>query len=407
MVSGHRERGHEGEKAQMRTLRDLGDLKGKRVLVRVDFNVPLDDAGRISDDTRIRAALPTLRELLARGARLILVSHLGRPKDGHDPKFSNVPVARRLSELLQVPVKAAAAVVGAEVTKLAAELNDGEILMLENVRFEAGEKRNDDTLSAQLAALADVYVNDAFGASHRAHSSTVGAARLLPHAAGLLLEREVKILAEVTQTPKRPMVAILGGSKVSDKIKVIERFLNIADELLIGGAMCFPFLAAQGHEVGSSLCADEDVELAEALLSAAERSKGALRLPVDLIVADRFAADATPVVVDGVDVPEGMMGLDIGPKTVAEYGASIAGAGTIFWNGPMGAFEMESFAAGTKAVAEALASATGTTVVGGGDSGAAVAQFGLADRMDHVSTGGGAALELIEGQELPGITVLS
>jgi phosphoglycerate kinase len=390
----------------MRRLRDLGDLKGKRVLVRVDFNVPLDVEGNVTDDTRIRGTLPTLRELRAQGARLILVSHLGRPKD-HDPKFSMAPVARRLSELLDIPVELAPAVIGDEVTKMAQELEDGEILMLENVRFEAGETNNDDTLSASLAALADAYVNDAFGASHRAHSSTVGAARLLPHAAGLLLEREVKTLTEVTESPKRPMVAILGGSKVSDKINVIARFLNLADELLIGGAMGFPFLAAQGHSVGNSLCADEDVELAKSLLRAAQQAKGILRLPVDLVVADRFSAEATPVAVDGVEVPEGMMGLDIGPKTAAGYARSIAAAGTIFWNGPMGAFEMEPFAAGTRAVAEAMASAVGTTVVGGGDSGAAVQQFGLAERIDHVSTGGGAALELIEGQTLPGIDVLS
>jgi len=390
----------------MRRLRDLGDLKGKRVLVRVDFNVPLDVEGNVTDDTRIRGTLPTLRELRAQGARLILVSHLGRPKD-HDPKFSMAPVARRLSELLDIPVELAPAVIGDEVTKMAQELEDGEILMLENVRFEAGETNNDDTLSASLAALADAYVNDAFGASHRAHSSTVGAARLLPHAAGLLLEREVKTLTEVTESPKRPMVAILGGSKVSDKINVIARFLNLADELLIGGAMGFPFLAAQGHSVGNSLCADEDVELAKSLLRAAQQAKGILRLPVDLVVADRFSAEATPVAVDGVEVPEGMMGLDIGPKTAAGYARSIAAAGTIFWNGPMGAFEMEPFAAGTRVVAEAMASAVGTTVVGGGDSGAAVQQFGLAERIDHVSTGGGAALELIEGQTLPGIDVLS
>jgi phosphoglycerate kinase len=390
----------------MRTLRELGDLTGKRVLVRVDFNVPLDDAGDVTDDARIRGTLPTLRELLAQGARLILVSHLGRPK-GHDPKFSMRPIATRLSELVGLPVKLAPEVIGNEVTSMAQQLEDGEILMLENVRFEAGETKNDNALSASLAALADVYVNDAFGASHRAHSSTVGVARLLPHAAGLLLEREVRTLTEVTQTPTRPMLAILGGSKVSDKIRVIERFLQIADELLIGGAMGFPFLAAQGHEVGNSLCAQEDVELAKTLLSAAEGAEGKLKLPVDLVVADRFAADASPVAIDGVDVPQGMMGLDIGPRTAAEYAGSIASAGTIFWNGPMGAFEMEPFAAGTRAVAEAMASAPGTTVVGGGDSGAAVEKFGLADRMDHVSTGGGAALELIEGEALPGIEVLS
>jgi phosphoglycerate kinase len=390
----------------MHTLRELGDLRGKRVLVRVDFNVPLDEAGNVTDDARIRGTLPTLRELLAQRARLILVTHLGRPK-GRDPKFSTAPVAKRLSELLGLPVKLAPGVVGEAVTRLVQDLHDGEILMLENVRFEAGETKNDDALSASLAALADVYVNDAFGASHRAHSSTVGAARLLPHAAGLLLEREVQTLTEVTQTPKRPMVAILGGSKVSDKIKVIERFLNIADELLIGGAMGFPFLAAQGHEVGNSLCADEDVGLARTLLGASERATGTLKLPVDLVVADRLSAEATPVAIDGVDVPEGMMGLDIGRRTAAEYSRSIASGGTIFWNGPMGAFEMEPFAAGTRAVAEAMASAPGTTVVGGGDSGAAVEKFGLAHRMDHVSTGGGAALELIEGQALPGIEVLS
>ncbi len=390
----------------MRTLRDLGDLQGKRVLVRVDFNVPLDEAGNVTDDTRIRGTLATLENLRAQGARLILVSHLGRPK-GHDPKYSTAPVAQRLSELLGTPVKLAPAVVGDEVTRLAGELKDGEILMLENVRFEAGETKNDAELSAALAALADVYVNDAFGASHRAHSSTVGVAALLPHAAGLLLEREVDTLSAVIENPKRPMIAILGGSKVSDKIKVIERFLGIADELLIGGAMGFPFLAAQGHQVANSLCADEDIELAKSLLKAAETSKGELKLPVDLVAADRFSADATPVAVDGVDVPEGMMGLDIGPKTAAEYAAAIAAAGTIFWNGPMGAFEMEPFAAGTKAVAEAMAAASGTTVVGGGDSGAAVEKFDLAEKMDHVSTGGGAALELIEGKTLPGIEVLS
>jgi phosphoglycerate kinase len=390
----------------MRTLRDLDDIKGKRVLVRVDFNVPLDGDGKVTDDTRIRGTLPTLRELIRLGARLVLVSHLGRP-EGYDPKYSMAPVAKRLSELIGIPVKLAPGVVGDDVTEVVAELKPGQIVMLENVRFEAGETSNDPALSAALAALADVYVNDAFGASHRAHASTVGVARLLPHAAGLLLEKEVNTILEVTQMPERPMVAILGGSKVSDKIKVIERFLQIADSILIGGAMAFPFLAAHGHAVGNSLCSAEDVELAKSLVTAADRASGKLLLPIDLVVADSFSAEATPITIDGVDVPDGKMGLDIGPRTAAEYAGWIAEAGTIFWNGPMGAFEMEPFAAGTKAIAEALATASGTTVVGGGDSGAAVQQFGLADKMDHVSTGGGAALELIEGKRLPGIEALS
>jgi phosphoglycerate kinase len=390
----------------MKTLREFDDLNDKWALVRVDFNVPLDAAGNVTDDTRIRETLPTLHELSRLGARIVLVSHLGRPK-GHESKYSLAPVAKRLEELLHAPVKLASAVVGEEVSVEVDALKKGQVLLLENVRFEEGEEANDPAFSAALAALADVYVNDAFGAAHRAHASTVGVARRLPHAAGLLLQKEVETLLEVTQMPERPMVAILGGSKVSDKIKVIERFLGIADALLIGGAMVVPFLAAQGHSVGNSLCADEDVELAKTIMGKREHHGAKLILPVDLIVADSFSADATPVLIDGVDVPDGMMGLDIGPKTAAEYAGWIEEAGTIFWNGPMGAFEMEPFAAGTKAVAEAMASAPGTTVVGGGDSAAAVAQFGLAARMNHVSTGGGAALELIEGRQLPGIEALS
>jgi phosphoglycerate kinase len=391
----------------MKTLKDLGDLKGKRVLVRVDFNVPLDGSGGVADDTRVRGTLPTLRELRERGASLVLVSHLGRPKN-HEPELSLAPVAARLSELLGVPVKMAPAVVGDEVTRLAQGLQAGEILMLENVRYEPGETKNDPELAAALAALADVYVDDAFGAAHRAHASTVGAAQLMgDRAAGLLLEREVNTLRDLVEAPARPLVAILGGAKVSDKIKVIERFLEVADTILIGGAMAFPFLKAQGHTVGNSLCADEDVELAGKLLELEQRSHGRLVLPSDLVAGDHFGADATPQQIDGVDVPEGLMGLDVGPKTVAEYASLVAAAGTVFWNGPMGAFELEPFADGTRAVAEALATAPGVTVVGGGDSAAAVQKFGVAEKMTHVSTGGGAVLELIEGRKLPGVDVLS
>jgi phosphoglycerate kinase len=392
----------------MKTLRDLDDLNGKWVLVRVDFNVPLDADGNVADDTRVRETVPTLRELKSRGARLVLVSHLGRPKN-REPELSLAPVATRLGELMGgITVKMAPAVVGQDVTELADGLQPGEILLLENVRFEPGETQNDPQLSAALAALADVYVDDAFGVSHRAHASTVGVARLLnQRAAGLLLEREVSTLLDIIEDPARPLVAILGGAKVSDKIRVIERFLEVADTILIGGAMAFPFLAAQGHTVGSSLCADEDVEHARVLLSAAANAKAQLVLPSDLVLADHFGADATPQLLDGVDVPDGLMGLDVGPKTVAEYVSHVASAGTIFWNGPAGAFELEPFSAGTKALAEAIAVAPGVTVVGGGDSAAAAHKFGVADKMTHVSTGGGAALELIEGRKLPGVDVLN
>ena len=390
----------------MRTLTDLGDLGGKRVLVRVDFNVPLD-RGQVADDTRIRAALPTIEELRKRGAALILVSHLGRPKD-HEPELSLRPVAARLGELLHEDVKLAPEPVGDAVTKLAQGLDRGQVLLLENIRYEPGETNNDPGLARQLADLADVYVDDAFGAAHRAHASTEGVARLVgDHAAGLLLEREVRTLTDLLYDPSRPLVAVLGGAKVSDKIGVIDSFLNAADTILIGGAMCFPFLAAQGHSVGDSLCAAEDVELARrAIAEAAGDTRATLALPSDLVVAERFAADATPLEIDGVDVPDGMMGLDIGSRTSDAYGRVIGAAATVFWNGPMGAFELEPFSGGTRAVAEAVAAAPGVTVVGGGDSAAALAQYGLADQVTHLSTGGGAALELIEGRELPGVEAL-
>ena len=392
----------------MRTLADLGELRGRRVLVRVDFNVPLD-AGppvTVADDTRIRAALPTIAALRERGAALILVSHLGRPKD-RDPGLSLAPVAQRLSELIDAPVTLAPAVRGEQVTALAHGLGEGDVMLLENVRYEPGETKNDPELAADLATLADVYVNDAFGSAHRAHASTEGVAHLIPErAAGLLLEREVTALGGLLDDPARPLAAVLGGAKVSDKIGVIATFQGVADTILIGGAMCFPFLKAQGHTVGASLCADGDVDLARQALASAGGARATILLPADLVLAERLAADAPVQALDGVDVPDGMMGLDIGPRSAEAYAEVIAGAGTVFWNGPMGAFEIEPFAAGTRAVAEAVAAAPGVTVVGGGDSVAALQRFGLADSVTHLSTGGGASLELLEGKTLPGVEVL-
>ena len=381
----------------MRTLDDLGDVRGRRVLVRVDFNVPLED-GRITDDTRIRAAEPTLSELREKGARLVVAAHLGRPKGEVSPEFSLKPVAEHLG----VPL--APAVVGDEVEKMTRELGDGEMLLLENVRFEPGETKNDPELAKRLAALSDgVYVNDAFGAAHRAHASTEGVAHLVERrAAGRLLQREVEVLTGILRDPKRPLVAVVGGAKVTDKIGVLERFLELADRVLIGGAMCFPFFKAEGHQVGSSLCEEEGVEPARALLGN-ER----LCLPVDLVLGREFSADTEVRELDGVDVEDGWMGLDIGPRTGVDYATEVQRAGTVFWNGPMGAFELAPFAAGTRAVAEAVAASGGTTVVGGGDSVAAITQFGLSDRVDHVSTGGGASLELIEGKTLPGVEALA
>jgi phosphoglycerate kinase len=380
----------------LRTLDDLGDLSGKRVFVRVDFNVPLTRSHPplIGDDARIRAALPTLEELRRRGARLLLAAHLGRPK-GRDLEFSLAPVAARLTQLL-----------GTDVT-LAGDLDqvpDDDVVMLENVRFEPGETKDDPELAQRYAALADAYVNDAFGAAHRAHASTHAIAGLLPSAAGLLLQREVETLQGILADPARPLVAIVGGAKVTDKIGVLEAFLGKADTILIGGAMQFPFFKAQGHQVGASLCEEAGVAPAQRVL--AEAREGQVRLPVDVVCGESFSADTPVTEVDGVDVPEGLMGLDVGPKTAAAYAEVIKGAGTVFWNGPMGAFELAPFAAGTRAVADAVAQTSGTTVVGGGDSAAALAQFGLEDQVTHLSTGGGASLELIEGKTLPGVEVL-
>jgi len=390
----------------VKTLRDLGDLDGKRVLVRVDFNVPLEQ-GRVADDMRIRAALPTIEELRRRGARIVLVSHLGRPKD-REPSLSLSPVGARLGELLAAPVTVAPGVVGDDVRAAVDGLGDGDLLLLENVRYEPGETKNDPELARSLAELADVYVDDAFGAAHRAHASTEGVARLVDQrAAGLLLEREVDTLTSVLEDPARPLVSVLGGAKVSDKIGVIDRFRESADTILIGGAMCFPFLAAQGHSVGDSLCAEDDVELARRILDSVSSTRARLELPVDLVIAQQLSEDAEALEIDGLDVPDGWMGLDIGPRTAAAYREVIASAGTVFWNGPMGAFELAPFAAGTRAVAEAVAAAPGTTVVGGGDSAAALQRFGLTERVTHLSTGGGATLEMIEGKPLPGVEALS
>ncbi|MEA2372283.1 MAG: phosphoglycerate kinase [Solirubrobacteraceae bacterium] len=388
----------------MRTLSDV-EVDGKRVLVRVDFNVPLED-GAITDDTRIREALPTIEELRRRHARIILVSHLGRPKD-REASLSLRPCADRLAELIGAPVELAQGIVGPEVTELVDRLGPGEIAMLENIRFEPGELTNDPDLARQLAELADVYVNDAFGAAHRAHASTEGVARHLDQScAGLLLEREVTVLGEILANPARPLVAVVGGAKVTDKLGVIERFLELADVILIGGAMCFPFFKAQGHQVGGSLCEADGVDPARRALDDAAESDCELLLPTDLEIADRFAADAEHRTLDGVDVPDGWMGLDIGPATAGAYAARIATAGTVFWNGPMGAFELEPFAAGTRAVADAIAESPAITVVGGGDSAAALTKFGLEGGVTHLSTGGGATLEMIEGRDLPALAVL-
>ena len=386
---------------------DSLDAAGKKVLVRVDFNVPVKD-GVVTDDTRIRAALPTIEKLVGDGARVILMSHLGRPAGtGYEEAFSLRPAALRLSELLGKPVVFASDTVGEDAQAKAAALRDGDVLLLENLRFDKREKKNDLAFCEQLAALADVYVNDAFGTAHRAHASTAGVAALLPAYAGYLMTKEVSTLSGMLDEPKRPFVAILGGSKVSDKIKVIDALIEKCDTLIIGGGMCFTFLMAQGLSVGTSLKEEDWVERAGEMLAKAKERGVELLLPVDVVVADRFAEDADHVTVMADSIPNDMMGLDIGAGTAAMYAEAISKAKTVFWNGPMGVFEMDAFAAGTKAVAEAVAAnVDADTIIGGGDSVAAVNKFDLADQMTFISTGGGASMELVQGEKLPGVEAL-
>ncbi len=387
-----------------KTVRDI-DIKGKKVLVRVDFNVPLNGE-TVTDDTRIRAALPTINYLLENGAAVILMSHLGRPKGKKDPKYSLRPVALRLHELLGKPVEMAPDCIGEEVQKMAAALQPGQVLLLENVRFYPQETDNDPQFAKDLASLAEIYVNDAFGAAHRAHASTTGVAQYLPAVAGFLMEKELRELGQLLDNPQSPFVVLLGGAKVSDKIGVMQNLIGKADYLLVGGGMAFPFLKVQGLEIGKSLC-DGDLSVPQGILEKAKGTKTQIVLPVDVVVAEELVEDAPHQVVDVEAIPADKMGLDIGPKTVEKFGQIIASAKTIFWNGPMGVFEKKPFDQGTRAVAQAVADSQARSVVGGGDSVAALTQAGLAAKITHVSTGGGASLEFIEGRQLPGVEALA
>ena len=382
------------------------DLSGKKVLCRCDFNVPTNDEGIITDDSRIRKSLPTIQYLLQQGASVILCSHKGRPKNGYEEKYSLKVVQQRLQELLGIPVALADDIVGPKAQEMAAALQPGQVLLLENVRFMKGETKNDMELAKQYAALAEVFVNDAFGSCHRAHSSTVGVASFLPAYSGLLVKKELEIMGKAISDPNRPLVLIMGGSKVSDKIGVIDHMLSLADHIIIGGGMSYTFTAAQGGSIGTSLCETESFGYCLELLKKAEAQGVSIHLPVDTVCADHFAADAEPVLYDEGQIPDNMMGLDISPKTREIYAELIRNAGTVIWNGPMGVFEFPAFAAGTRAVATAMAESPAVTIVGGGDSAAAVEQMGYSDQITHVSTGGGASLEFFAGAELPGVAAL-
>ncbi|HWS31004.1 MAG TPA: phosphoglycerate kinase [Clostridia bacterium] len=390
-----------------KTVTDI-DVKGKRVLVRVDYNVPLDENGEVSDDKRIVASLPTVNYLLEHGARIILCSHLGRPKGVVAPEFSLAPVAKRLKALLpNVHIDFASDCIGEEAEKKAAALHDGEILLLENLRFHKEEEKNDPEFAKKLASLAEVYVSDAFGTVHRAHASTAGVAAYLPAVAGFLIGKELSVMGTALNDPERPFVAILGGAKVSDKIGVIKNLLTKCDRLLIGGGMAYTFVKAQGYEIGKSLLDEENIGLAKELMADAKKRGVQLLLPLDTVIADRFAEDAEYKTVDIDKMPEGWIGVDIGEKTCKLFADAIKDAKTVIWNGPMGVFEMKPFAKGTEAVARACAECGGTTIIGGGDSASAVKKLGYASKMTHISTGGGASLEFLEGIELPGVAALN
>ncbi|MGN7472102.1 phosphoglycerate kinase [Brevibacillus sp. SAFN-007a] len=388
-----------------KSIRDV-ELAGKRVFCRVDFNVPMQD-GTITDDTRIRAAVPTIRFLMEKGAKVILASHFGRPKGQVVEEMRLTPVASHLSTLLDKEVRKLDDSIGADVEAAVARMENGDVILLENVRFHAGEEKNDPELAKSFAALADLFVNDAFGAAHRAHASTAGIARYIPAVAGLLMEKEIRFLGGALSNPERPFTAIVGGAKVKDKIAVIENLLTKVDHLIIGGGMANTFLKAQGYGVGASLCEDDKLDLARTLMEQAKERGVELLMPVDVVVADRFAADAEKKVVSIDAIPDGWMALDIGPKTVEQYRSVIVASKTVVWNGPMGVFEMDAFAEGTIGVAKAMAACAGTTIIGGGDSVAAVEKAGVAEQMTHISTGGGASLEFMEGKELPGVAVLA
>lgn len=388
-----------------KTIEDI-DVNGKRVLVRCDFNVPQDEEGNITDDRRIIAALPTIKYLMEHNAKVILCSHLGRPKGEFNMKYSLKPIAKRLSELLGKEVHMADDVIGDSAKNLAASLKEGDVMLLENVRFHKEEEANDMAFSKALAELADVYVNDAFGTAHRAHASTEGVAKYLPAVCGYLIQKEINVMGKALNNPVRPFVAILGGKKVSDKINVITNLIDKVDELLIGGGMAYTFFKAKGYEIGKSICEDDKVELAKELMEKAAHKGVKLLLPIDNVVATEFSNDAESKVVASNEIPEDWEGVDIGPETVKLYGDALKNAKTVIWNGPMGVFEFDKFAVGTNEIAKILGGLDAITIIGGGDSAAAIEKGGFADKMTHISTGGGASLEFLEGKELPGIACL-